>query len=105
MRTNNTTFRGKIVYGPGSEDMHHLVTKKVRDRMRVAPKGAELHLEDGYSDHIGKIGFSTPASGTNFISGAYGLKTHITEQHLLDTIAIGVKNMKKGITTGWGQPE
>lgn len=98
---NSPSFCGKITYGSGIEGMEHLFTKKVKDVMKAAPKGAELYFSSGYASHIAKVGFVTPASGNTFISGAYGLKSNIAEEDVLHIIKTGIAKMKQGVTKSW----
>lgn len=98
---NSPSFCGTITYGPSTKGMEHLFTKKVKDVMRAAPKGARLHFEDGYASNVGKVGFATPASDHTFISGAYGLKPKITVDDVLHVIKTGIEKMKKGVTKDW----
>jgi len=110
---NNPSFCGKIIIKTPEDiqGMEHLLTNRVKYRMRFAPKGTKLHFEDAGTTYpskrypqklpLGKIGFATPASGNVFISGDVKVKSVLTEEYVLSIIKTGIERMKKGIKQGW----
>lgn len=96
---NNPSFCGKIMCDSNVSEMNCLLTKKVKNTMKVAPKGTVLYFQEG--SLVGKIGFNTPANVNTPISGIYGLKIAISENDVLKVIKTGIERMKKGITKSW----
>jgi hypothetical protein len=98
-------FSGKINLEDPS--LSHLVTKKVKDVIRSAPKGTTLNIREGYLPNTGQIAFCIPperispylkVEGNMDIYSLGNLKTALKEEDLLFVIKTGIKRIKK---EGW----
>ncbi len=92
---NNPSFCGKIQYRKDLQGMNHLLTKKVKDTMRAAPRGTILHFEDGIGANLGKVEFYPDSLDRFDVTAVVERKNELTEQHVLDVIKAGREKFKK----------
>ena len=91
---NSPSFCGKVVCPPEITGVGHLLTKKVKDTMRVAPKGSVLRFKE--ADFLDRcdIDFIAPNGDT---VGFYELKKELTEKSILSLITEGIRIVKNGM--------
>jgi len=97
---NSPSFCGKIIFSENIKGLRYLASRKVKDVMRAAPKGTELHIQGvgGRPPQVGRLGFATPASDGAFISGDGDVKSCLHKHRVLTVIREGLELMKQGIT-------
>lgn len=92
---NNPSFCGKIAYDSFPQKAKYLLTKKVRDTMRSAPKGTILRFEEQKPPCSGKVEFASPIGRDSFqVIGVYKRKRNskLTEKNVLNVIKEGRGN-------------
>jgi len=99
---NNPSFCGKIEYGKGSEYAKGILTKKIKARIRVLPKGTIIYFRDGDSEW-GRIGMISPNS-----NGKVMCETTVNKSNpgnaILYVLQEGRNRIKRGMDRhGWAK--
>lgn len=100
---NSPAFCGKIEFGPGSEYAQVLLTKKIRAKIRVLPKGTIVRFAE-FDSECGRIGMiSSNSNGKIFCETCHD-KSDTSITNVLYVLQNGLNRIKRGMDRhGWAK--